>query len=161
MATISTKDFWQDFTIEAVPAETPVGLLVSQANMLPQKTSSLLKGEVSTYTEQNIIYNTFYIVAPRLDHYRYALIQVVSGPALYPVYVYDRSGVDYTPHSVTVKFPNITAAPKLPKASFAARDYEDFEKAVKAILSSEETAGIIRSLMSQSKALQSVPTVLT
>jgi len=154
--TTEIKDFWKDFATETVETvlETPIWLLTNQANMLSSKTKNLLRGEVSTYSEQGVIYNTLYIVAPRLDDYRYALIQVVSGPAPYPVFVYDRSGADYTSLSVSVKFPN-SAAPELPKASFAARDYADFEKAIEAILSSKETEGIIRSLMSQSQALSS------
>jgi hypothetical protein len=145
------KDYWQDFTIEVLPA-TPLGLLKYQASMLSQKTNGLLEGEISTYTDQGAIYNALDIVAPRLDHYRYTLIRIVSGPALYPVFVYDRSGVDYTPRDVPVKFPNVTV-PKLPNASFAVRDYEEFEKAVEEILSSKETANIIRSLMNQSKEM--------
>jgi hypothetical protein len=143
------KDYWQDFTIEVLPT-TPLGLLKYQASMLSPRTNGLLEGESSTYTEQGAIYNTLDIVAPRLDHYRYTLIQIVSGPAQYPIFVYDRSGVDYTPLDVPVKFPNVTV-PKLPNASFVVRNYEDFEKAVEEILSSKETANIIRSLMNQSK----------
>ena len=145
-----------DFIFEAVEdtPDTPVGLLKSQASMLALKTNGLLKGEISTYAEQSVIYNTLDIVAPQLDNYRYALIQVVSGAVPYPVFVYDRSGVDYTHYSVPVKFPNIPV-PKLPKASFAVKDYMEFEKAIAEILSSKETASIIRSLMSQSQALLS------
>ena len=148
-----SKDLWSkiDFDTET---ETPVGLLKSQANMLTEKTNGLLKGELLINTEHSIIYNTFYIVAPKLDSYRCALIKVVSGPALYPAYVYDQSGVDYG-EGILVKLSGSDRY-DIPRASFVVSDYAQFESAVQRILSSKETADIIRSLISQSKALTPV-----
>ena len=147
-----SKDLWSevDFNIET---QTPVGLLKEQANMLSIKTNGLLKGELTISTEYSIIYNTFSIIAPKLDSYRCALIKVVSGPAMYPAYVYDYSGVDYG-EGILVKLSG-TDRYDIPRASFVVSDYAQFESAVQKILSSKETTDIIRSLMSQSKALVS------
>ena len=146
----TSKDLWSgvDFDIET---ETPVGLLKEQATMLSQKTNGLLKGELAISTEYSIIYNTFSIIAPKLDSYRCALIKVVSGPAMYPAYVYDYSGVDYG-EGILVKLSG-TDRYDIPRASFVVSDYVQFESAVRKILSSKETMDIIRSLMSQLKAL--------
>ena len=146
----TSKDLWSgvDFNVEM---ETPVGLLKEQALILPQKTNGLLKGELAINTEYSVIYNTFSIIAPKLDSYRCALIKVVSGPALYPAYIYDYSGVNYG-EGILVKLAGNDRY-DLPRASLVVYDFLQFESAVKKILSSKETTDIIRSLISQSKAI--------
>ena len=152
---VISKDLWPriDFNFEV---ETPAGLLKFQADLLSDKTGGILRGELSSFTERNILFTTFWIIAPRLDHYRYALIKTVSGATLYPVYVYDYS-ISESPSGpnsypgVEVKFPGIIES--LERASFAVYSQAEFERAVKEILSSPETATIIHSLMSQSRAL--------
>jgi hypothetical protein len=152
-----SKNLWSDVAFDLETEETPIGLLKTQASMLFGKTNGILKGEISTYTEKNVIYNTFYIVAPRLDHYRCALMMTVSGPALYPVYIYDYSSPDGNAHPawIKVKLPWVDED-EMPFASYEVSDYANFEATVKDVFSSNETVGIIRSLVSQSKALMPV-----
>lgn len=154
------KDLWSDIDFD-FETETPVGLLKSQVNVLSQKTYGLLKGELSTYTENNVIYNTFYIVAPRLDYYRFALMRIISGSALYPVYIYDYSKPENGDNDdgLEVKLAGANGA-EIPRASIVVSDYARFEEIVKEILSSKETVDIIRSLVSQSKVLMAPSPVI-
>ena len=120
--------------------------------MLSKKTKGILEGKISTYTEKNAFYTSFYIVAPELDNYRCTLMRMVSGATLYPVYLCGYSEPENYHDGIEVKLPG-TNSDEMPLASYVAFDYDELEETVKQILSSKETADIIHSLMSQSQPL--------
>ena len=136
--------------------ETPAELLRSQADVLSRNTDGLLEGKLSAYAEHGVVFHTLYIVAPELDNYHFALVRIVSKFPLYPVYIYDYTlpnhpNPDGYP-GVEVHLPGVNGN-VIPRASGFVDDYAAFERVIAEILSSEQTANIISSLISQSKSL--------
>ena len=170
------KDLWADIDLSS-GENHPIELLRGQAKLLEMKTDGVLKAIVETTTEEDVIYNTFYIVAPNLGDYRYALFKTASTSKPYPVFIYDNSIDD---KAIAVKeqrkiiknpFAMNTAIMQMaqlseffrthekveyvgvaiPEPDINATSYSEFEDGIRTILSSKNTSAVIHSLMAQSK----------
>jgi hypothetical protein len=65
----------EDLGQTPIEAPLPLAILKEQATFLAKKTKNALKGEVENYTlESKNVYN-FCIVAPKLNFYKYSLIE--------------------------------------------------------------------------------------
>lgn len=79
------EDFWPANIAES-SLVTPVSILREQAALLGEKTRQLLKGEVQTSTNGNLLVHSFAVVAPTLG-YRYELFSVQHTATFYPLVV--------------------------------------------------------------------------
>jgi len=71
--------------------DAPVSLLREQAEYLLEKTKGVVSAVVTSTSLGNgsdDVVHTFRLVVPALDNYKYALFEVVSGIAPYPVSIY-------------------------------------------------------------------------
>jgi hypothetical protein len=126
------RDFWPD--LETPPAvTTPLAILKEQAAALARKTNGLLEGRVDTTTDVfDCFSHLFRIVAPTLGHYAYELFRAKHTVMLYPVEIeWSRLG---NPDSMKID------------------NEQEFERALKKILSSPETTKIISNLLAQIRA---------
>ncbi|PJZ64073.1 hypothetical protein CH371_20070 [Leptospira wolffii] len=86
----SNNDLWGDIDLSSQENE-PLELLKYQANILSEKTSGIIAGEIDTTTDDDIIFYTFNLIVPFLDNYQYALFKVATGLQPYPIFIYDNS----------------------------------------------------------------------
>ena len=138
------NDLWPK-EFEPSEIETPITILKEQASFLANKTNNMLKAEVVQTglleeifgkSEPKKFYYVFYIVAPALDNYRYALLNITYPLDSYPVYI----------------FPSIDISKEFPPAKtgqIEAISEEEFKKYLKLIFNSEETKRIIGAILSQ------------
>ena len=136
---MAAQNLWGEIP-SAGNIRTPITILKEQAALLGQATNNVLQGDVTFsggadyrtifagYTYDFTV--TLFIVAPALDYYRFAILQVVYNINIYPLVV--RNLADDFTHDCT--------------------DEASFLNAIKEILSSEETHRIIQTLLSQSQA---------
>jgi len=107
---------------------TPVAILKEQATLLGTKTDQLVAAEVESRAEADVFFHRFYLVAPALE-YKYKLFTVRHPVSLYPMVGYFSDGRQEQIHSE-----------------------EEFIEWLRGVLTSEETRGIVRALIAQSKA---------
>ena len=119
----------------------PILILREQAGLLGQATNNILQGDVTILKQRDYSITggivreydfqvTLSIVAPALDNYRIAIVQVLHGIKIYPL----------TVRNLTNNTENDCG------------DEVSFLNAIREILSSEETHRIIQSLLAQSEA---------
>jgi hypothetical protein len=84
----SKKSLWGNLT-QVKSVRTPFVILKEQAEILTEETKGLLVGEVREIRldGHNASQMTLVIVAPALNHYRYAVVEVTRSPQIYPVTV--------------------------------------------------------------------------
>jgi hypothetical protein len=85
-----TEDLWTPIDLRS-EEKHPVDLLQSQADLLEKKTKGVLKSVVERDIDEEVIYWTLYVIAPKLDNYRYALLKTACTSKPYPVFIYDNS----------------------------------------------------------------------
>lgn len=168
--------FWDDIDFSSTE-KFPIELLKYQAAQIEINTKGLLKGEVETTINEEVIYNTLYIVAPSLNNYRYALLKIASTSKPYPVFIYDNSQDE---NAIRVKQPRkIVTNPfalnmgimsalsmvetigsfekveyvgiSIPEPDINASNYKEFEEGIRKIISSKEATAVIHSLLAQCK----------
>lgn len=164
------KDLWGNIDFALDDKSTPFELLRFQAGLLKEKTKGHVLGEVKTYTEEGLIFNTLYLVVPNLDEYRYSLLRAVSLTPDYPLYIYDYSDptklrqlFDRRMAGLAGKPINTQNALRIPvpggktvdldPPDFTVRDDTQFEDALGQILTCAATLKIIRRLVNQSRAV--------
>ncbi|MDR1493014.1 MAG: hypothetical protein LBT05_09875 [Planctomycetaceae bacterium] len=139
------KDLWTNIDFKK-EENTSLTLMKRQAELLKKKTNGLLEGKIITFSQDNAIYHTFYIYAPQLDNFRYALLRITSNKTMYPVSVYDYS------NDALDSLANFSGSDGYEPPDFIAENYQEFEKELEKILSSNGTQKIITSLVNQSRA---------
>jgi hypothetical protein len=168
-------DLWGDID-ESTMDKIPIDLLREQARNITERTRKILKGELETKTDEEIIYNTLYIVAPKLDNYRYALLKTASTSRPYPIFIYDNSQDEnairvesprkiiknpFGMNSALLAFSQMESligssveyvGRTIPEPDFKAASYAEFESQIRKILSSKEAMSVIHSLLAQSKS---------
>ena len=119
------KDLWPEFKQET--KKSPKSILIEQGNYLSEKTGNLINVKVITNkSPKNEIYNSFDIIVPALDNYRYKLFYISHELFYYPLKI-TYKGVVLTVNSE-----------------------EDFIIQLKKIFNNEDTKNIITTLLSQS-----------
>lgn len=83
----TTQNLWPDFVLEKT--RSPKSILKEQAGYLMAKTNNILSAEVRTRQEQGRFYQSFYVVAPALNNYRYELFSLIHPATLYPLTITD------------------------------------------------------------------------
>ena len=80
-------NLWRVKFTESTPVPSPAALLKAQADYLAERTGGVVAASVSSRTVRSSaqMVHTFRLVVPALDDYRYSLLQVISGPAPYPL----------------------------------------------------------------------------
>ncbi|MBU2490912.1 MAG: hypothetical protein KKA60_16125 [Proteobacteria bacterium] len=142
------EDLWPGMTRED-QLRAPVSILREQAAFLAGKTGRLvealvkreeragkaeLMGEAGT---PGYFRFSFFLVAPRLEDYRYRLFHIHHDFNLYPVIIYPDEGVK-------------TEIRPGGEEGILAENEEEFRAALRSIFSAKKTARIIRALMAQS-----------
>lgn len=110
--------------------KTPLSIVREQGDLLTQATQGILQGHVTVDSQGDIISFSFFIIATRLNQYKYEVLKLEHGIKIYPVSVYS---------SIVGKWAECND-----EASFLAK--------IKSILSSSETRSVIESLLSQSES---------
>ena len=174
------KDLWGDIDLSSIESE-PLELLKRQASLIKDKTKSLIIGDIETTTDEEIIYNTFYLIAPSLDNYRYALFKTASASRPYPIFVYDNSQDEkaikvqkprqeienpfgMNPILLSRKSAEEVVATvigsrvryvgkSIPEPDHKAANYKEFEAAISKIISSKEARSVIHSILAQIKII--------
>lgn len=167
-------DFWPDIDLSS-GEKSPIELLSFQAQLIDTKTKGVLKGEIEITTDEEVIYNTLYIIAPKLDNYRYSLLKTASASKPYPIFIYDNSrdegairvesprAIIHNPFGLNtaIQRENIMkianyyekvefVGRSIPEPDFKATSYLEFERFIKEIVSSVGAASVIHSLIAQS-----------
>lgn len=118
-------DFWAiDLAVEE---RTPVSILREQAALLGEKTQHMLRGEVVSNAKGQSLKHRFFITVPALDDYRYELLWVEHSLDLYPINAWFNNSVS------------------------SIGSEESFVGWLREALSSEQTAKIVRTLLSQAR----------
>ena len=151
----SHEDLWgEEIKSDPLPA-APVSILREQAALLAEKTNNDLKGEVETSASgENRFSHSFYIVAPGLDDYRYRLFYINHDVLLYPLQIGGLSNASIkeaappgnNPPDPTNPFMGVFPPTTM---TIQAENEAGFKILLKKILSSEETARIVKSLLGQ------------
>ena len=129
-------NLWPQFEFDAVT--TPVAILQEQANALGEQTQNILVGDIinteawNDQTGQPEIIYQFFIKAPALSNFRWLLLRLVQGTALFPVSIY------FDP--VNERFDNL--------------DEEQFREKLRYVFHHAKTVEIINSLYAQSVQLK-------
>ncbi|HUY32629.1 MAG TPA: hypothetical protein VMV69_07585 [Pirellulales bacterium] len=126
---MSTADLWPE-DIAGQPVRTPVQILREQAVLLGQKTKNVVEGRVeqsgrSPYDDK--FHHAFYIKAPIL-RYQYRLFTIDHDINLYPLRLIRDNDE-----------PPIEAA-----------NADEFQEALRAVFSSEDTRRVVQNLVAQS-----------
>lgn len=142
MAT-QVDDLWPT-ELKPIPDQLPpITILKQQAALLGQRTKNLIEGQVETETSdyQRFLHHKLFLVAPALNFYRYALLDVE--------------------HHVTVMYPaKITVIwsdrkePEQQELTIEAADEQQFKEALKRVFADEETKRVIGALLAQSMGEQ-------
>lgn len=165
---MAKRDLWPEISITE-NEDNPIKILKDQAEILSQKTKNLITGEVVTNTENGIIYHTLYIVVPVLDNYRFSLLKIAHTSLQYPLFIYDYSkesdgikvkreynidaaigGTSYYAGIMSIEKMYETSKIIIPEPDAKANSPEEFIEKLKEILQSNDTIGIINSLIAQS-----------
>lgn len=133
---MDTTSLWGNIDTQDV-FRTPIGILREQAGALTEITNGILQAVVEQHNTPPTFYLSFFIIAPALNNYRIQIVSVRHGLEIYPA----------------------TIAPALMAAhdEINCDDERSFIEGLAKILSSERTRQVIRSLISQSKALSINP----
>jgi hypothetical protein len=79
-------DFWPDY--KQIVQRTPLKVLMEQASLLGKKTNNYVVAEVfraeTPFGYADEFKYDFYVIAPRLDNYRYRLFSIAYDLDLYP-----------------------------------------------------------------------------
>jgi hypothetical protein len=87
-----SEDLWPS-DIGETDLKPPMAILREQATFLSERTGGLVQVEVKSRVINNeMIHNTFELVIPNLDGYRYELMEVRHQVSFYPLDVLPRSG---------------------------------------------------------------------
>jgi hypothetical protein len=125
---MSETNLWGDLsTLKKI--RTPKTLLLEQAEILSQAPGGVVRGQVDTTQNGDILYNKLTIVAPALDNYSYAVCVVRHDVELYPCSIYDQRTTQWT----------------------KCENEADLKEKLGAILSGEKTRRVIEALLSQSE----------
>lgn len=128
-----THSFWGlDFEEESLE-ETPRQVLIQQAELLGDITDDFLRGVVITRKDPNnseYLLHDLFVIAPRLDAYRYRILWISQPITIYPLQV--RSSL-------------------LEEEVFECNDIDNFKEIIMRILSSEKSRRVIKSLYLQSR----------
>ena len=122
-----TEDFWPS-DLDKIDIRTPLSILKEQAAALGGKTGNAVLAEVVSKSETGDFYHRLFLVVPVLDNYRYQLFLAVHDIKLYPVQIRKGNQVYRCPDEAALK------------------------TALKDILASDETRGLIAALVAQAKA---------
>lgn len=132
---ISPRSLWPE-DIAVTDAVAPVTLLKEQASLLGQKTKNLVEGRVAQGPGDPAGHNNFAyyfdLVAPALNNYRYRMFSIWHGVEFYPLI--------------------ISGSAAFNRVDLEVHNEEEFLGALETIFSSENTKGIISSLIAQSRA---------
>jgi len=124
-------DLWPK-EIVATDITTPAAIMQMQASLLSKRTNYKLRGAVETTTAGSTLLQTFYIVAPSLENYRYELFAVYHGAVPYPV--------------------RVKSAPQDVKdLGFLMENEQEFLAWLRAVLASSETKRVVGALLAQVK----------
>jgi len=136
---MAAQNLWGEIPTKG-DLRTPIAVLREQAGLLGQATNNVLQGEATIGRDQGFrgVFSgrphdfviALFIVAPALDFYRIAILEVLHNVEIYPL---------------TVR--NLTNDNEL-----ECPDETSFLNAIKDILSSDEIHRIIQALLSQSQA---------
>lgn len=155
-------DLWPNIDIEG-PKDVPLKILREQAEKLSEKTKGLVYGDISTNSNKGFIFHTLYLVAPNLDNYRYSLLSIAHGVMPFPVFIYNhnlknkeiikvKKTKKYTLPNLIFPFDEyVLSEDSVPEPDLKALTIEEFISEIKKIFQSDETKGILQSLISQSK----------
>ena len=159
-------DLWPIINLDT-SGETPLKILLEQAEVLSQKTKGLVIGNVLTNPKGNLIFHTFYLVAPMLNNYRYSLMDVVHSAMPYPTFIYNNN-IETDDFVKVKRVRKQSAAHKLieileasrsqfelapesvPEPDVEVHSAEDFIKEIAKIFQSKNTSAVLNSLISQS-----------
>ncbi|MFC0184054.1 hypothetical protein SAMN04515674_102406 [Pseudarcicella hirudinis] len=122
----NTENLWPDIIMEE-EIRSPKIILKEQANFLGEITKNILAGEVDTSSFNNTIFNSFSIVAPLLNNYKYKLFEIRHTMVLYPC------SIEF--EGITIKILN----------------EKDLVDVLKSIFNNDTTKKVIQSLIAQSK----------
>jgi hypothetical protein len=137
------ESFWPDDLFGAEAVTTPLAIMKEQASELSRRSRSRLRGEVVTsVTDSNRIRQTFYLMVPSLDNYRYELFEIEHGVLPYPVTVISDAS------SKAASAGTATIYHRAPELSSEA----DFVAWLRNLFGSEQTKKVIGSLYAQSGA---------
>lgn len=107
---------------------TPYEILHEQGKILVESTGGMLDFDIQRQQKNTLFSFEFWILVPALS-YKYSLVRVTHDIKLYPAILSsEQNGEEFT-----------------------AKTQEEFEKDLGAILSSQETQVLIRSLMAQAR----------
>lgn len=121
-------NLWGDIPIKE-EVKTPLAILREQAAILGELTNEILIARVHRKKDAREFEYTFYMIAPALENYTYAVLSVEHGIELYPIEIHDMAADRY----------------------LRCDDEQGFIVAICEILSSERMKRIIVGLISQSK----------
>ncbi len=145
----SHEDLWSE-EVKSEPLPAPLSILREQAALLGEKTNRDLRGEVETSaSEQKSFRQSFYIVAPLLDEYRYRLFFITHDVLLYPLLIDGltnelRKELE-PPQNTPVNDPFFSTSDRWMQV----KDEAEFKGLLKKILSAPETVRIVKSLLGQ------------
>lgn len=97
--------------------KTPLSIVREQGDLLTQETQGILQGYVKVDSQGRDIQFSLFIIATRLNQYKYQVLQIVHGIKIYPVDVYSSIEEKWT----------------------VCKDETSFLATIKSILSSSET----------------------
>lgn len=118
--------------------DNPLKFLKEQAELLNTKTAQILEAEVvlteafDQESDEMVLIYQFYIYAPFLGNFRVNLFNVLQPNKPYPIQIKDR----------------VTNSVKV-----SAKDFDDFVKAINAILDKPDVQNLIKSLYIQSTSV--------
>ena len=80
-------NLWRVKFTESTPVPSPAALLKAQAEYLAERTGGVVTASVTSRTVRSSaqMVHTFRLVVPALDEYAYTLLQLIGGPAPYPI----------------------------------------------------------------------------
>jgi hypothetical protein len=127
------RDLWPENLRTTSKAVAPITILREQAALLGEKTQNIVRAEVYSQALPQVpdnIYTTFYLVAPALDNYRFALFQINHK-------IEDRYPVNLNSETLGIEKAIITTE-------------DEFLSTLERIFSHEKTINIIDSMLIQS-----------
>ena len=126
------RDLWPEDLGSTIKEIAPVTILKEQASLLGQRTKNIVKAEVgSSVNPQDYVIDVFYLVAPALNNYKFALFEIR--------------------HSIEQLYPVTIASGTLNINVKIATEDELLDK-LEQVLSHEKTIRIIESMLAQSGA---------
>jgi len=134
-----TDDLWPEDIAAGEGEVPPITILKQQASLLGRRTRNLIEAEVETGTSdyQRFLRHTLFLVAPALNFYRHALLEVEhDATKLYPATIKASRSRNGSSKQQTLR----------------AKNSNEFKKALKEVFADDETKKTIGSLLAQSGA---------